>query len=162
MRARFIPRKRCMCSHLKSLRRALLQDPGRHLRGGYNNPSLVVATPPCIVVVEARIGRKNALPAIMPGRTQRRSLFGPPRHTGKARGAFPEPPHAVVRAPRADGTVHTTALCLARLEGTGIAEREVRVPTFRAIGPRRAGLDVVVYRYVVAPRQVVVVVLEQA
>ena len=67
----------------------------------------------------------------------------------------------MVRAPRADGTVHTTALCLARLEGTGIAEREVRVPTFRTERARRTGLDVVVHRDVVAPRQVVVVVLEE-
>ena len=80
------------------------------------------------------------------------SFFGAPRRTREAGRALLEPPHAVIRASRADGTVHTTTLRLARLEGARVAEREVRVATFRAIRARRTGLDVVIFTDVVAPR----------
>ena len=117
--------------------------------------------PPRVVIINPWIDGNDAFPTVVARRAESSSFFGPPRRTRKPRGTFLEPTHAVVRAPRADGTVHTTALCLARLEGTGIAEREVRVPSSRTVRARRAGLHVVVYGDVVAPRQVVVVVLEE-
>ena len=117
--------------------------------------------PPRVVVVEARVYGNNTFSAVVACWAEGSSFFRPPRRTRKARGTPLEPPHPVVRAASPNGTVDTAALRLARLEGARIAERKVRVPTFGTVRARRAGLHVVVYGDVVAPRQVVVVVLEE-
>ena len=118
--------------------------------------------PPRVVIINPWIDGNDAFPTVVARRAESSSFFGPPRRTRETRGTFLEPPHPVVRAASPDGTVHTTALGLPRLEGARVAERKVRVPSSRTERARRAGLHVVVYRDVVAPRQVVVVVLEQA
>ena len=123
-----------------------------HLRRRYYYSGLVVPMPPRVVVVDSRIGRDDAFPTIMTGRAESSSFFGAPRRARKAGRALPEPSHPMVRAPRADRAVDAGSLRLARLEGARVAQREVRVATFRTIRPRRAGLHVVIFTDVVAPR----------
>ena len=108
--------------------------------------------PPRVVVVDSRVYGYDAFPTIMPCWAESSSLLRPPRRTRKAGRALLEPSHPMIRAPRADRAVYTTALCLSGLEGARVAEREVRIPTFRAIRPRRAGLHVVIFTDIVAPR----------
>ena len=119
--ARFIPSKRCTRAYFKSFRRALLQNPGRHLGRRYDDPRLVVAMPPRVVVVEARVYGDDAFSTIMSCWAESGGFFGAPRNASEARRTFLIPPHAVVRAPRADGTVYARSLCLPRLEGARIA-----------------------------------------
>ena len=147
-----VPGERCLCSYFICFRRALLQNPSTHLGRSDDHSSFVVATPPRVVVVQARIGRDDAFSTIMPGRTQRRSFFGPPRHASKATRTPLEPPHPVVGTARPDGAVHAATLRLPRLEGPRSTERKVRISSTRTVRARRARLDVVVCRDVVAPR----------
>ena len=76
--------------------------------------------PPRVIIIDPWIDGYDAFSAVVSCRAESSSFFRPPRRTRKARGTFLEPPHAVVRAPRADGTVDTTTLGLARLEGARI------------------------------------------
>ena len=140
LRPGLVVRKGRSCSYFKRFRRSLLQNPGRHLRGGYDDSGLVVSMPPRVVVVEARIGRHNAFATVVARRAESSSFFGAPRHASKTTRTFLKPPHPMVRAPRPDRAVHTTALRLPRLEGPRRTEREVRISTCWAIGPRRTGL----------------------
>ena len=128
------------CSYFKSFRCSLFQNPGRHLGRGYDDSGLVVAVPPCIIIINSWVYGNNTFPAVVARRAECRGFFGPPGRTGKTSRTFLIPPHPMIRAPRADGAVYARSLCLPRLERSRIAEREVRIPSSGAISARRAGL----------------------
>ena len=160
MRPGFVVRKGRTRAYFKGFRRSLFQNPGRHLGRSDNNTGLVISMPPRVIIVYSWIYGNNTFSTIMPCWAESGGLFGAPRNAGKTSRAFLEPPHAVVGAPRADGAVYARSLCLPRLEGARIAQREISVPSTRTISPGRARLDVVVHTYIMSVRQVVVVVLK--
>ena len=148
----FVPRKRCLCSYLVFFRFSLLQNPRRHLGRGNHDARFIIAMPPRVVVVEARIYRNNTFPAVVARGTQRRSLLRAPSSTSKTTRTPLEPPHPMIGTARPDRAVDATSLGLPRLERSWRTQSEISIATRGTIRAGRAGLDVIVYGDIMAPR----------
>ena len=103
-------------SYFEGFRRSLFQNPGRHLWACHNYSCFIIAVPPCIIIIYSRIYGNNTFSAVVPGRAEIVASLVPHETQAKPAGHFLEPPHPMIRAPRADGTVYARSLCLSRLE----------------------------------------------